>query len=280
MKDKIKAMLKAFADLLLANEPSHEDTRDALWQWCDAQRTNNSDYWLLDIYDDYFVYALTVRNPESGARVEANKLYKRSYSIDDNGKIAVAAESIEVIEKKEYVPAETPAANTNKEKESTNVKKEKIDALIACECTNLVEADRAWLNELPEEHIDKLGVKMPEPPKTNTEQPPAAQPETKKPQTTEEFINSAPPEIQEILKSALANEQAIKDGLIKGLKENKANQFSDDELKAMSVAQLKKLAAIANVEVDVDYSAQAGAPPNATVNQGAPPMPSTAPEAK
>ena len=65
-----------------------------------------------------------------------------------------------------------------------------------------------------------------------------------KPQTTNEYIANAPKEIREVLESGMRSHNAIKVNLIKRITANEKNQFTEDELKAKDLSELRKLVAI------------------------------------
>ena len=65
-----------------------------------------------------------------------------------------------------------------------------------------------------------------------------------KSQTTNEYIAGAPKEIREVLESGMRSHNAIKASLIKRITANEKNQFTEDELKAKDLPELRKLVAI------------------------------------
>ena len=83
---------------------------------------------------------------------------------------------------------------------------------------------------------------------------PAPSPEPKKPQTVEEYLASAPPEIRESLEAGLRMHTARKAQLVAGLKANARNKFTEAQLNAMDVAMLENLTALAYTP---DYSGRA-----------------------
>lgn len=146
---------------------------------------------------------------------------------------------------------------------------EKVDELIANEATQFVEDDRKWLEGLDETRLNSLS------PVANSEgtedEPEGKQVENKKEdsegndsenakvtansQTTEEFIESAPAEMQEVLTEGLRMQRDVKEKLIKELVANERCGFSEEELKEMKTEQLKKLSKLGNIP---SYEGQAG----------------------
>jgi len=74
-----------------------------------------------------------------------------------------------------------------------------------------------------------------------TEEARLAAEEAAKPKTISAFIESAPPEMQEVLNESVRLHAAKKNSLVAGLVANKACEFSEDELKAMSVETLERI---------------------------------------
>lgn len=263
---------------LMNNETSYEDIGLQLRQWADKQDTVERINWVRDVYDGYFVHEVSVRDPATGNRI-ANKLYRRSYSINDNGQVEIGDDPVEVVEKKEYVPVETPNANINtnqEEKQNMKKKEEMVSALIACNSTRLEESDRPWLLTLSEDQLDKLRAMDPPAPATNAQTLPPAPPEPKpalKPITLEQYIKDAPPEVAGALTRMIANEKAAKAKIIEQIvANNKDCPFTKEELEGKGLEELSKLASLAKIEVNIDYSGAAGGPPNQP-KRGAPVMP-------
>jgi len=96
-----------------------------------------------------------------------------------------------------------------------------------------VNADPIDANKVADEILGKLN--------------PAA-PVDNKDMTVEQYIANAPKEIQDVLKSATDAHKEQKDALIKTITANKRNPFTEEQLQAKEVAELKQLAAFA-VEV-------------------------------
>jgi hypothetical protein len=164
-------------------------------------------------------------------------------------------------------------------------RKEIADFMISnCECW--VEADREVLNAMTDEKLDALRThvekvkqaeavanaakqgfehgdvgftfnektlkfegqektkpKKEEPVVTNKEEPAA-----KKPVTADEWMAAAPPEIQSVVRNALAMELQSKMDLTKVILANKANLFKEDQLLMKPVSELQAIAALAKVE--------------------------------
>lgn len=298
-KGKLKVLIQQIKDLfreespvrfqLTSNEMSHEDLRTKIQRALDALDNQGWVHFVKAIYDDFVIYEAKGTNPnEIGApgSQQAVKLYKRGYSIGSEEDITLKDDPQEVREVTEYVPVEQLAGNAKaneKKNPKTEVtvdkKKEKIDALIACNCTRFKEEDRVWLESLPEERLETLKAvdppKAPEPPtppSPNAAKPPEKKEEPPKPVTLEEFIGNAPPEIQGVLTRAVDRDKAVKDQLVEELVKNDRCKFSKEELEAKDIGELGNLATLAQVEVDFTG---AGGGPAANQDKKVPDMPSS-----
>lgn len=261
----------------IRNDASLDDINDFLWRFVNSLDTDQLYHYLYDVYPDqkYFVYTANSKNPDSGT-IPVSKLYKRSYAIDTSGKVTVLDDAIEVTEKTEYIPVTQPAVNTE-QSITSNIEEKSMDKatmiknLIECSCTRFTKADEVFLNTLSEDQLGKLGVsdealakinkadeKPADPPKVETKtEAPAANAEVK-PQTVADYIKAAPAEIASVFNTMLKNEEMAKAAIIEKIKANKANPFTDDQLKAMGLAELQNLAKLASIEVNVDYGGQSG----------------------
>lgn len=93
------------------------------------------------------------------------------------------------------------------------------------------------------------------------------QPQKQKVQTVSEFLATAPPEIQKLLKGALQVQEAKKANLIKEIKSNKANKFTDEQLAGFDLEVLEPMAELARVNASesteegqrVNYRGRGGA---------------------
>ncbi|UCE65942.1 MAG: DUF2213 domain-containing protein [Candidatus Zixiibacteriota bacterium] len=294
MKKGIQALARAVKAFLnsenedsgIDNETSHEDIGEQLREWADKQDTSERINWIEDVYDNWFVHTIRIRNAATGAYL-GMKMFRHSYSVDDNGRVTIGDEATEVVEKKEYVPVEGEPGtnesenNLNLSKENKEMKKDElIKALIECDKTNFEEDDRDWLNTMTEKQLEKLQIKddcgdSGDAAKTNRDQgdgneklspeangkleEKAGEEIPQKPVTLEEYIKAAPPEIGEVLSESVAERSAYKKKLIEAITSNKACTFTKEDLEKEDLKRLKNIAAIADVEVpEYDYSGQGG----------------------
>ena len=98
--------------LAQAADTSDEDVRRALGKAIDAEAASAVPpagcavgSWVVDVYPDYFIYSMN------------NKHYKRGYTADAEGVVALADKAEEVIEERQWVTAPAPAQLSRKQAE-------------------------------------------------------------------------------------------------------------------------------------------------------------------
>ena len=138
---------------------------------------------------------------------------------------------------------------------------EKVTALIANDGTQFTEEDRDWLNELPEDMLDKFI------PKAVTVQ--RAWDVIKTQAKPEDYIANIPEEVQVQINSVL-KEKEERQILTQTLVANGA--WTEDELSGMSFSILKKLDSTASVS---NYAGIAGGSPRRSTVEGLEPLPLT-----
>ena len=214
----------------------------------------NGMHFVEEVYSDYFI----MRREGPGAN--GTKLYRMDYTVDEETeKAKFEGQAQEVIERREYVPvnqqeeanmAEKDLKNNAAEDggEDTPCCAEKIQALIDNESTQWTEDDRAALEELPEDVLDKMT------PVANEEEPADVEPPVDEPASVDEYIQNAPEEFRPVLKHAMQTHKARVDGLVEAILANKANSFTEEQLRKKDLDELVALAKLAQVKVQKDYS--------------------------
>lgn len=229
-------------------------------------------HWVREVYEDSVIYDVESSNPP--------KIYKRSYSRNDDGTVTLLDDAVEVKEERQFVPL------NNQEGEQTMAEKTpccpaKVDALIANEHTAYTEADRAGLNEMGADMIDKLSASVQiltdnaftAKADAATAAKEAADLKAKcaklnanaatAPSTAEEFIGSAPPEIAALLSAGLLQLNAKKTAMITSILGNSRNTFTEAQLNVLSADQLEQIAALATT-TDFSLNAQRQPAPTET----------------
>jgi hypothetical protein len=259
----------------IANEMSHDDISNQLWDFVNALDTPEYMNWLKEVYDDHFIYRVSRRDNMTGSTV-GTRLYKRSFTVDQaTNKITIADDAQEVTERTEYVPVESPTANTNPNQENAMLKEQLITNLIACDRTPFKEEHRAMLNGLTECDLkllqaDNFKPAAPAAPIANAEAP--------KPVNVDEYIQNAPAEVASALRGMMDRESAAKTALIEKIVANEGCPFTKEDLQSRDMTELQKIAGLARLKVDnVDYTGALGTG-RANAGSQVPKMPSSIPE--
>ncbi len=228
----------------LVNEASFSGIMDQIYTLTDGVSGDNVRIFPEEVYKDYFIYRK--RNFETnndGEVMSANEaaLYKQSYQIGADDKVTLVGDPVEVKKEVSYVTLQESQKerkrtkfNTNKKEDTIMCEKcpEKVDQLIANSATRFSENDRDWLNELTEDKLDKLIPKV----AVNTKK------EEKVEITTEDAwkaLNLNKEQYEAGVK--IYNEQRA--SVTKEIMDNtEEGTWSEDDLKGMSLAVLKKLA--------------------------------------
>jgi hypothetical protein len=277
--DAVKALKE---EKIKSYELSHRGILDKLQQEIDKMDRPNTFHFVEDVYDNDFIYGITSAEPS-----EVPKYYRRGYSISRDDKVVLADENtLEEVERNitvEYSPV-TNEPNT----EVIMTKKERIQALIDCPKNSLEEKDRAMLENVPDETLDLMEKFIPDEsaatgnkndpapatpaanatpvqptpaPAVNQSQDPA-QPVQKNPLNMNDWLDGAPPELAALVRSSLAVNEKRKGVLVNEIGKNPRNPWTTEQLNAMPIEELERLAHFA--QVPVDYSLNSGARPQAT----------------
>jgi len=237
---------------------SYQDRMSRVQRTLDAMDTEDKIHFLVDLFDESLVYR--VDNMESGS----NKLYKRSYSIGDNGQVTFGEDRTEVVEKTEYVSTEEEEETTNntqtqnkKGGEKTMGKhEEKVEALIANESTQFTEDTKPCLQGLTEVQLDAIhpeadngkgeGGGEGEGVTANAGQPTKEQViEVLKEQfqDQEQFLQMLPDGVQSQVRRGLKLHNEERQKMIQSITAN-SDKFTEDELKQKEPDELEKIASL------------------------------------
>lgn len=260
-------------------EMSHEDLRSRVQTAIDTLDNRSWSHIVKAVFDDNVVYEAIALNP-SGGPGGSSQLYRRGYTIDENEEVTLKDDVEEVRKEVNYVPVanEKGTVNSNRkpklEESKMEKKKELVEALIACSDTKFKEDDREQLMTLSEEMLEKLKAPEEEKPdeeksteekklaeqkaaevkaaekKVAEEKKPADNEEPKKPVALDDFIKSAPVEVQGVLRRSVNRDRAVKEELVKALMENDRNEFTKEQLEEKDIEELNRLATLGRVPVD------------------------------
>lgn len=207
------------------------------------------------VYTDFVVFS------------DKGKLFKLNYTSTDTKVELSEDDPVEVVRVTEFRTVDgafvgntatftNNSQQTSIEKISTMNKKQIVDGMI----TNggWDESDREFLMACNEAQLDKMGKKKMD----EEEEDPKAQKKAPVANSVEEFIGSAPAEMQDVLRSGLAAHQSQKNGLVDTIVANASNKFTKEQLNAMPLGQLEAIAALAKTAPAAAAPATNQAKPN------------------
>ena len=268
-------LLKAMKELSLAgysavqiNEQGYKEIISTLQSKLDRMDDDVKMHFLQEVYDDYCIYEVRSRADGGG-----NSLYRRNYRKAQDNSIEFTGESVAVQRKVEYVTMQKGDLKTMSDKDKKGKCPkciEKAGLLIQNKHSTFVEADREWLEALEEPCLDKMLAmqkkdepqktepeKKEDPPQINKEQAIQALRDGLK--TPEDFIGVMPEEMRDQMRSGLKLHQEKKAELIRTITDHakdKEGFYTEDELKAMSMIDLQRLASM--IPVKTDYTLNGG----------------------
>ena len=274
-------------DKLTANELSH----NAVWGQLSALiQKKNSNAWVEEVFDSFLCYSVD------------DELFKQEYEIGKDDVISLTGIAKPVVRVVEYkLKSEVSNDANSNHKETIMTKDELIVKLLENEVSGWTEKDKDVLNTMDETHLTKIVDIIENKAKADAEAEQKIADETAKnvaaeaakvaknekgasavvntegnleneekkgSMTEEEYIATAPKNIQNVLNSGLKAYNSEKERLIGIIKANKKNAFKDEYLQGRDLDELgglAKLAAPEKTENDmnsilmVDYSGQAEA---------------------
>lgn len=213
--------------------------------------------WIADVYSNFFIYE------------KEGKFWRLGYTANDAGVTLSDEDPIEVKRVTEYRTIKGERVG-NQNTENQIMKKQKLIAILMAHAVTAINGvtlsdnmPEDQLAKLTDEHLEnelkEVLKKAKEAPKKeeakkdeskttdNKEVIVKKDSETPKVVTMQEYVNSAPPEIREVLTSGLNTLAQKKAGLIAEITANKTNIFSKEYLEARSVQELEGIAALARV---------------------------------
>jgi hypothetical protein len=258
MKELVNQNLSIFP---ITNEVGFIEIRQLIQRKLDSMDTDTRIHYLRELFSDFFIYEVTIRNAE----VDGPLLYRRSYMVQEDGGVEFTGEPQRVKKEVNYIIVNNKLIRTTKKggKQMAEEKKpccpDKVDALIANKATKWAEGDKEWLLTQTEEVIDKffpLETKEEEAPVTQSKKEEKIEVnEEKKPKTTDEYLESLPKDVRESVQTGLRLNAEKRSNLIKTILDN-SNEgvWSEEDLKKQDTSMLEKLAKSVS---KVDYSGMA-----------------------
>jgi hypothetical protein len=234
-----------FMRRLVGNAMSHGEIREGLHGMLRKRYGGSEEVWIDDVFDKNLIY-------------HANgKLFLLPYTKNKDGMELSDDAPTEVSRVIRYRTADGTlvgnAATEPPTPETNEMKKEDlVNGLIANKRTAWAEADRATLMAFNEDALAKMAPKDEEEPaaddknKAKTEPAPTGNAATPAaPVTLDGYLAAAPPQVQTLLRNALAAEEAQKAELIDRISANAANPFTKEFLGTKPLDELRGLAALA-----------------------------------
>lgn len=256
---------------LISNETGYVEVMEKLRQKVDAMDNEQRVYFLVEVFEDNFIY----RSAPREAPGQPERMYKQEYSIGENQQVEFVGDPVEVRREVEYVTMETTTMRRTKgkpaeisinhqnqggssmkdEKEKSPCLTAKVEALIANEFTRFGEEDKEWLLTQSEETLSKL-----EPVEPVVEQPQQEEPQINRDQalealnlqTLEDFKAIMPEPMRKQVEAGLKLREETRAATIKDILANTKDVWTEDELKEFSCQKLAKLQQ--SIKPVVDYS--------------------------
>ncbi len=268
-----ESILAQLSDVI-SNVLSHDSIRELLWS---VLQDIDGDAWIESVYDGFFIY------------VKDGEYVRQGFSVLDN-KIELVGSPEKVKKVVEFRKLDGTVIVTNRKETEMN-KKKIVDDLIANTHTKFTEEDREVLMAMDDVVLNKM---IPEPvanEEDDTEETAATSEQEEevvqnkdKEQTTQEYIDKAPPDVRDMLQNGLNTHNAEKAEVIKLLLANDRNTFTKEQLESKQLDELHQLANLAaNTQEKKDelaqtktraanYTGQAGASQQSVGNSEEEPM--------
>ena len=251
---------QGYAVTLITNQQGYQELMKKAFNTLNAMDSEEKSHYLEEMYDSTMVYRVRSAADREGS------LFRQSYTVDEAGKLNLTGQPVEVHRDVAYMTFEELKGklNINNKKEDNMVDEkkpcgncmEKVVELINNKDTHFTGADREWLLGLDELTLNKLFPKEVEV-QVNQEQAVQALKEVLN--DTDKLMEILPESVKNEVQTGLAFHKARKAELIKQIQANTAEgTWEENDLNAMDISILEKIAKSAHVESKADYSGQGG----------------------
>lgn len=260
------------------NQKGYQEIGEQLQRKLDTMDTGDRIHYLVELYEDTFIYKVDTRN--------GVEYYKREYEVnEENDSVEITGDPVKVRRNIEYMKVTNQNNNSNMTQKKGNQEQgntqnqnnntgncceEKVQGLIDNSQTQFTDDDKSWLNNLTNEQLEKL-----EPAQTSqnnetgdSEQSTQNNSEGSGQQAEqltqeqvaqalqnysnpEDFLSLLPKEIADQMRNGLKLHQNHRSNLISTITNN-SNEFNEDELKNMDTEMLQKISK--SVQPVTDYS--------------------------
>jgi hypothetical protein len=251
------------------NERGYRELSSTIQSKLDAMDTDVRIHFLEELYDDSFIYRISRREEGNAPR---NQLYRRGYTVNEDGSVTFAEEVTPVTKEVSYVERQTQMQRTKggvqtMADNNTPCCPEKVELLIQSDNNSFGEDEREWLNGLSSGQIEKLEA-MEQEIETNKQKVQnhkEDEPQMNKDQAVQvlkeqlsdpaQFLQFLPEEHRASVEHGMRLHKEHRQDLIKRVTNN-TEVYKEEELGEMPTDQLEKLAKA--VKPVADYSALGG----------------------
>jgi hypothetical protein len=257
-----------------AERKAYDDIIEEIRHRLDLMDDGTKVHFLHDVYDDYFIYEVRPAVDGELSDVHSSTLYRRSYTITDEGRIEFGTEPERVERKVEYVAmAARPLRRTKGGNEMAT--KEQVETLVQCPHTPFAEADREWLGKLDQPQMNHL-ITMADSLKQTAEKKEelsldkeqAINALKEQGLTDEELKELMPAELKEQVEEGIKLHQEKRKGLMQTVA-SYSDVFTEEELNAKSTDELEKLAQLVpKQKTQGNYVAKGSDPVDNSADQG------------
>ncbi len=227
-----------------------------------VEKHGEESFWMEDVYADFVVFN------------KDNKMLKSNFTMEEDKVTLEDTIPIEVKRVTEYRTVDGAfignkdhsnfAVQTQSLKENNVDNSNFVAELIANEESPWTEEDREVLLSMPEKQLEKLISNSKEESSTevNNREEVIVSPEETQVQVSneqvslEEYINNAPPEIQDVLTESIASNAKERKSLIDVIVANEKNTFTEDILTQKATGELRSIAALCNNETQAAESTE------------------------
>jgi len=199
-------------------------------------------FYIEDVDETFFIYRKHTRGDDEST------LYKQGYGVAADGSIEFIGQPVQVVKRVEYDLLTTNKVKTMANEKCTPCVKKKVNALIANTQTKFAEEDREWLENLEEFQLDSMVPNEVAPKEVEKEITHDMAVNALGLKEQEDYLKLMPESMQASVRSALTLHETHKKDLVAGIIANtEKDTWTEDELNAMEVNQLEKLAKTAKI---------------------------------
>jgi len=256
--EKLEATLKGLALAgFSVNQLSFGEVSQKIQAKLDRMDDDTKVHYLEETYPGFFIYRVRPRGGDMPMNPDGEALFKRNYNQASDGSIDFTGEAQPVVREVQYINTnqnQEVKTMSEKDKSKGSCCPEKVDALIANAETKWVAEDREILLTMTAEQLEKLApveipAKAPDPPPVmNKEQ--AIQVLQEQLGDPEKLLALLPAETRASVEHGIKLHKAHRASIIAKITAASPDVYTAEELAAMSIEALDKVARIAKLPTD------------------------------